>query len=61
MAINEQAILKSELRWAWVVAGIVAVILGAILFAALSMGINPPSNREFVDPKTLHLSAEFTK
>ena len=61
MAINEQAILKSELRWAWVVAGIVAVILGAILFAALSMGINPPSNREFVDPKTLHLSAEFTE
>ena len=61
MAINEQAILKSELRWAWVVAGIVAVILGAILFAALSMHINPPSNREFVDPKTLHLSAEFTE
>ena len=61
MAINEQAILKSELRWAWVVAGIVAVILGAILFAALSMHINPPSNREHVDPKTLHLSAEFTE
>ena len=61
MAINEQAILKSELRWAWVVAGIVAIILGAILFAALSMHINPPSNREFVDPKTLHLSAEFTE
>ena len=31
------------------------------LFAALSMHINPPSNREFVDPKTLHLSAEFTE
>ena len=30
MAINEQAILKSELRWAWVVAGIVAIILGAV-------------------------------
>jgi cytochrome c oxidase subunit II len=57
MAINEQAILKSELRWAWVVAGIVAIILGSILFAALSMHMNPPSNREFVDQKTLHLSA----
>ena len=33
MAINESAILKSELRWAMVVAGIVTVILGAILFA----------------------------
>src|SRR4029453_17294887 len=61
MAINEQAILKSELRWAWVVAGIVSIILGAILFAALSMHINPPSNREFADPQTLPLSAKFPK
>jgi cytochrome c oxidase subunit II len=61
MAINEEAILKSELRWAMVVGGIVAVILSAILYAALAMHINPPSNREYVDPKTLHLSAEFTE
>jgi len=61
MAINESAILKSELRWGVVVAGIVSIILGAILFAALSHGINPPSNREFIDPKTLHLSSEFTE
>ena len=61
MAINESAILKSELRWAMVVGGIVAIILGAILYAALAMHIKPPSNREYVDPKTLHLSAEFTE
>ena len=61
MSIDESSILRSELRWAAVVAVIVTVILGAILFAALSMHINPPSNREFVDPKTLHLSAEFTE
>ena len=61
MAHSEQAILRSELRWGLVVGGIVAVILGAILFAALSMHINPPSNREFIDPKTLHRSAEFTE
>ena len=61
MAINERAILQSELRWALVVGGIVGVILVAILVAALSMGMNPPSNREYVDPKTLHLSAEFTE
>ena len=61
MAMNEDAILKSELRWAIVVGGIVAVILTAILYAALAMHINPPSNREYVDPKTLHLSAEFTE
>ena len=61
MAHSEQAILRSELRWGLVVGGIVAVILGAILFAALSMHINPPSNREYIDPKTLHRSAEFTE
>ena len=61
MAINEQAILKSELPWAAVDGVIVTVILAAILFAALTMHINPPSNREFVDPKTLHISAEFTE
>lgn len=61
MAINENAILKSELRWAMIVGAIVAVILIAILYAALAMHINPPSNREYVDPKTLHLSAEFTE
>jgi cytochrome c oxidase subunit 2 len=61
MAFDEQAIPKSELRWGLVVGAIVAVILTAILYAALAMHINPPSNREYVDPKTLHLSAEFTE
>jgi cytochrome c oxidase subunit 2 len=61
MAINEQAILKSELRWAMVVGGIVTVIVVAILYSAIAMHINPPSNREYVDPKSLHLSAEFTE
>ncbi|MEO8455382.1 MAG: hypothetical protein ABI454_09490 [Sphingomicrobium sp.] len=61
MAIHEDAILKSELRWAAVVAVIVAIILIAILYAAIAMHVNPPSNREYVDPKTLHLSAEFTE
>jgi cytochrome c oxidase subunit 2 len=61
MAAHERDILKSELRWAAVVTVLVSIILGAILFAALSMHINPPSNREYVDPKTVHLSAEFTE
>jgi cytochrome c oxidase subunit 2 len=61
MANHEDAILKSELRWAMIVGGIVTVIVLAILYAAISMHINPPSNREYVDPKTLHLSAEFTE
>lgn len=58
---SERKILRTELRWAGIVAAIVLVILAAIVFAAVSMHINPPSNREYVDPKTLHLSGEFTE
>lgn len=61
MALKEEAIIKSELRWAAIVAVIVGIILVAILYAAISMHVNPPSNSEYADPKTLHLSAEFTE
>jgi cytochrome c oxidase subunit II len=60
-AATERRILKTELRWAWFVAALVLVILGSIVFAGVSMHINPPSNREYIDPKTLHLSGEFTE
>lgn len=58
---TERRILLSEVRWAWLVGGIVILIFAAIIFAGLSMHINPPSNREFVDPKSLHLTGEFTE
>lgn len=62
MAIQtEHEVMKSELRWAFVAIGTVAVIFAAILGAALAFQINPPSNIEMVDPKTLHLSGEFTE
>ena len=32
-----------------------------ILFTALTMSVNPPSNVERIDPKTLHLSGEFAE
>lgn len=60
-AATEKRILRNELRWAWFVGAMVAIILIAILFAGLAMNINPPSNREYIDPKTLHLSGEFTE
>lgn len=60
-ASTEHQVLRTELRWAVFVGAVVALIMGAILFAAMSMHINPPSNIERVDPKTLHLSGEFTE
>jgi len=60
-ARTEQEILRTELRWSIVVAATVGLISAAILWAGLVRFINPPSNFETIDPKTLHLSAEFTE
>jgi cytochrome c oxidase subunit II len=61
MAASEQDILRSELRWAVVTGGAVSLIFVAILYAGLILHVNPPSDIETIDPKTLQLSAEFTE
>ena len=60
-ARTEHEILTTELRWTLVVAATVVLISAAILWAGLVRFINPPSNVETIDPRTLHLSAEFTE
>jgi cytochrome c oxidase subunit 2 len=57
----ERKIVRSELRWAMVALGSVSIIMVAVILAGVAMHINPPSNIEFTDPKTLHLSGEFTE
>ena len=59
--IHEKRILGTELLWAFGVGVLVAATLGVIVFTALSRDINPPSNVERSDPKTLHLSGEFAE
>src|SRR5437763_14656929 len=61
MASNEQDVLRSEIRWAAAVSAFIVVTLGLVLFAALALHRNPPSNIEPIDPKTLHLTGECTK
>ena len=61
MALGEEAIVRSELRWAAVSIGVVSLIMLALIYAGLVHHINPPSNIEPIDPKTLHLSGEFTE
>ena len=60
MPATEAAILRSELGWAAVSGGVVTIIMLAIIYAGVVHHINPPSNIETVDPKTLHLTGEFT-
>jgi cytochrome c oxidase subunit 2 len=61
VALGEEAIVRSELRWAAVSIGVVSLIMLALIYAGLVHHINPPSNIEPIDPKTLHLSGEFTE
>jgi cytochrome c oxidase subunit II len=61
MASTEQDVLRSEVRWAAIVSVFILITLGLVLFAALALHRNPPSNIEPIDPKTLHLTGEFTE
>jgi cytochrome c oxidase subunit II len=59
--VTHKDIAASELRWTIVAGAAVSVIMVAVIFAAIAMHINPPSNVERIDPQALHLSAEFTE
>src|SRR5712692_8039729 len=59
--MQERRILGTELLWAFGVGILLAATMSMIVFTALTMGINPPSNVERIDPKTLHLSGEFAE
>ncbi len=61
MSFSERDVVRSEARWAIVVGLTVTIIFVAILYAGLALHVNPPSNIETIDPKTLHLSDEFTE
>ena len=59
--MHERWILQTELLWAFGVGVFIAATLSMILFTALKMSVNPPSNVERIDPKTLHLAGEFAE
>ena len=50
---SERRILDTELLWAFGVGVLIAAILGVVVFTALTRGINPPSNVERIDPKSI--------
>src|SRR5215470_8361879 len=59
--MHEPRIIGTELLWSFGVGVLIAATLSVIVLTALTMGINPPSNVERVDPKVLHLSGEFAE
>ncbi|RMD70708.1 MAG: cytochrome C oxidase subunit II [Gammaproteobacteria bacterium] len=50
-----------EKLWIYVVAFMVMVMFGSILYMAVARNIHPPSNVETVNSATLHLGGEFAE
>lgn len=59
--MDERAILRTELRWSAVVAGVVGVIVAVVVITSAVMVLHPPSNVEHINPTTLHLGGEFVE
>jgi cytochrome c oxidase subunit II len=59
--MNEQDILRTELRWGAVVAGAVGVIIAVVVVSSAAMVLHPPSNVEIVNPQALTQSPEFNE
>jgi len=50
-----------EKKWMYVVGLITVIMVASMTYAAVMLNLHPPSNVETIDPKTLHLSGEFTE
>ncbi|MCC6736324.1 MAG: cytochrome c oxidase subunit II [Bauldia sp.] len=59
--MDEKRIVRSELRWVFVVAAAVTLMLVVIVATTLANALHPPSNVETIDPATLHIAGEFTE
>ena len=58
---SELVAVAAERRWAWIVGGIIAVIVVMMVVTGLHWASMPPSRVETVDAKTLHLRGEFVE
>lgn len=50
---------RVERRWAFFMVGIIAVLIGMVIFTGLHWAMMPPSRVETINPTTLHVSGEF--
>lgn len=50
---------RSERRWSWGVAGVIAVVFAVMVYSGLQWTAMSPSSVETIDASRLHLSGEF--
>ena len=58
---GEAVAFAAEKRWAIVVGVIIASLVGIMVITGLHWAAMPPSRVETIDPRTLHVSGEFTE
>lgn len=61
MSAAEHAAERAEARWVWIVAAIIALLLGMMAYMSLHWITMPPQRMETVNPGTLHLAGEFVE
>ena len=54
-----EAAERAEKRWAWIVAGIIFLLVAMMVVTGLHWAAMPPSRVETIDPLTLHMRGEF--
>lgn len=52
---------RIERRWAALVVGLVAILVGMVIFTGLHWAMMPPSRVETIRPESLHISGEFVE
>lgn len=58
---SSQVAAKAEFRWTVLIAGIVVLLIGMMVYMSLHWAMMPPSRIETIDPTTLHLAGEFVE
>ncbi|WPG40966.1 cytochrome C oxidase subunit II [Variovorax sp. EBFNA2] len=58
---SEATAAAAERRWAFIVAGIIALLLAMMVFTGLHWAAMPPSRVETIDVNTVHLEGEFVE
>lgn len=50
-----------EKKWLYVALGVIALLVGSILYTGFAHNIHPPGKMETIDSSSLHLSPEFAE
>ena len=56
-----EAAERAERRWAWIVGGIIFLLVAMMVVTGVHWAAMPPSRVETIDPRTLHMRGEFVE